>query len=526
MATPNKANEVARQNAQDAIKKKQMQQTERLVKAVLELEKRFKKQEAEEKKTGGKFTFRGFTKNAIKQGVARLRDVVSMKGVAGMMGVQQESFLGSMLEARHQSKLETKEISAQKAKDAQEHAKKWGELTQRGQQMKKNGFSQERIIAEGVKDYEKRLKIAERIKEIEEKIADAKKLGNADISAKEKKELEKLQEEQSNLGKAVTRKKKESTQEEPAVKPKRERSTKITKEEAEEIADVLISRGNVSENAITETQKNMGRDLDDKEKEELIKGIKAGMSDEILQLNKEQLKELRELVKNTKESTEDKLEKNRAKQALQQPETNGKGQSEEGEKKKSMMDRLSDAKDKLSDVGDLLKRNKGSIMKNGGKLLKGAGVLAAGVSVASGVSDLLEGKKQEEMPTGLDVVDPMKWGMYGGEKLNKGVEAVTGKSVGNNVYDGVQSVKKFFGFKSDDDKIKEMLKPTEARAKTVDSLEQKRKALEAKKEAKPAAAPVVTSNNVVNNTTKVNKLSIPVRNIEPSYNARLQSVMV
>lgn len=75
-------------------------------------------------------------------------------------------------------------------------------------------------------------------------------------------------------------------------------------------------------------------------------------------------------------------------------------------------------------------------MKVGGKLMKGAAVAGAVVDVGMGVKDLIDGKPQEEMPSGLDMLSPMRWGMYAGDKINKGIESLTGgQSLGSKIYD-------------------------------------------------------------------------------------------
>jgi hypothetical protein len=65
----------------------------------------------------------------------------------------------------------------------------------------------------------------------------------------------------------------------------------------------------------------------------------------------------------------------------------------------------------------------GSVAKVAGKALGVAGAVA---DVGMGVYDLTQGQRQTEMPSGLDMLSPMKWGMYAGEKINQGVSALTG----------------------------------------------------------------------------------------------------
>lgn len=69
--------------------------------------------------------------------------------------------------------------------------------------------------------------------------------------------------------------------------------------------------------------------------------------------------------------------------------------------------------------------------------VKVLGPALSAVDVYSGMSDLSEGKRQTEMPTWLDALSPMKWGMYIGDGFNKIAEGSDGKgqSIGSRLYD-------------------------------------------------------------------------------------------
>ena len=73
----------------------------------------------------------------------------------------------------------------------------------------------------------------------------------------------------------------------------------------------------------------------------------------------------------------------------------------------------------------------GGLMSKLGSVAKGAG---AALDVGMGVNDLANGKAQESM-SGLDYISPMRWGMFVGDKINKGVEGVLGDSLGSKIYD-------------------------------------------------------------------------------------------
>ena len=84
-----------------------------------------------------------------------------------------------------------------------------------------------------------------------------------------------------------------------------------------------------------------------------------------------------------------------------------------------------------------------SVLKGGASVLgKLAAPVGAALDVGSGISDLMDGKRQTEMPTGWDMISPMRWGMYAGEKINQGYEAAStalGGS-GNMIEDGINGV--------------------------------------------------------------------------------------
>lgn len=84
-----------------------------------------------------------------------------------------------------------------------------------------------------------------------------------------------------------------------------------------------------------------------------------------------------------------------------------------------------------------------SVLKGGASVLgKLAAPVGAALDVGSGISDLTDGKRQTEMPTGWDMISPMRWGMYAGEKINQGYEAASTSlgGSGNMIEDGINSV--------------------------------------------------------------------------------------
>lgn len=69
---------------------------------------------------------------------------------------------------------------------------------------------------------------------------------------------------------------------------------------------------------------------------------------------------------------------------------------------------------------------------------KVAGALGGLIDAGVGINDLAEGKEQTERPKGWDMISPMRWGMYGGNKINEGIKWATGgDTLGGKLYDWV-----------------------------------------------------------------------------------------
>lgn len=127
-------------------------------------------------------------------------------------------------------------------------------------------------------------------------------------------------------------------------------------------------------------------------------------------------------------------------------------------------------------------------------MAKGLGVVGAGIDVASGMGDLLEGKSQETLE-GMDYLSPMRVGMFVGDKINKGVEAVSGgSSIGSLTYDAADAfsgskVGNWFGLKSDAQKQQEAEKAIKEK-------------IAAKKSASAETAPSSTAESIKLNQQK------------------------
>lgn len=91
-----------------------------------------------------------------------------------------------------------------------------------------------------------------------------------------------------------------------------------------------------------------------------------------------------------------------------------------------------------SNVIDIANDVKGFLPDVGKLGLKGLGskipLLGSALDVGTGVYNLASGERQKEMPSGLDMLSPMSWGKFGGEKINETIESNLGDSVGGLLY--------------------------------------------------------------------------------------------
>ena len=136
----------------------------------------------------------------------------------------------------------------------------------------------------------------------------------------------------------------------------------------------------------------------------------------------------------------------------------------------------------------MLFRSKGAGALEGAAASKGAGVLSkvaaagkvAGVAgsvldVGLGMHDLMNGKAQEKME-GWDMISPMRWGMYAGDKINKGAESLMGgQSIGSKVYDWMNP-----------DEGKALTQPVPIKPKADPAAEQAKKTADSNAEIKVA----------------------------------------
>jgi hypothetical protein len=183
----------------------------------------------------------------------------------------------------------------------------------------------------------------------------------------------------------------------------------------------------------------------------------------LLSLGEEQLVELKKLVSASTESEEDKLEK-KIKRAENQP-AGTPSKSKEKEKDKSLLDTIMDkipGIDKIKNFLPKITKLLPAAGRIGGLLSKIALPAAAVLTAGSGIMDEASGKKIENaediIPEGWNKLNPFEYAMnagrYTGNKINNGVEAVTGGSIGTGAASAVNAVSGALGFETEEDKLK------------------------------------------------------------------------
>lgn len=576
---------------------KKFKQTDKLTKAVLALTKRY---EIADKKqiSRDKLSMKDRLKDGLKN---KLTDTFSLKNVGGILGMGAGTMIGDFLGDRHDKKMQAKKDEANDVLKATDFAKNNAKYNPESIADK----TREEGVAHGVKLYEEQKRILLEIQKIEEEIKNAQDTGHGESAKEYHKNTIKELNLQLEIVRGNKRTKETSPTKEAPLSKTTEPTTKVEKETTSEttekettdsqltveekieaghdtvnelvqIREFLMEQGDVVSATVEKLEADTGKQITLLEKESLVAGIKAGMDEELLKLNEEQLKALRELVASSKVSEEDKLEAKKKEPTAIEKLVEGK--PGEKEKKGGILDNVMSVVDMFSKgpaglLPNILKTAgkavpalargaaavSGSIMAGGSSLVKGgatlansgvtklatvgqaaggaskvgsiaakgagalgsiakkAGPLGAALDVGMGVNDLLDGKAQEEMPSGWDVISPMKWGMYAGDKVNKGVEAATGgNSIGGWLADKLQDdpmakmppVVSKVGVTAREEQSRR-LEETMRREARMD--EQRKAAVESK-----TAAPTIVTNQTINTTKKSMVMAPPVRNFEPS----------
>lgn len=274
------------------------------------------------------------------------------------------------------------------------------------------------------------------------------------------------------------------------------------------------------------------------EEKKFTKEVRKGMRDELLELNEEQLVELKKMVRTLTLTKEEKFEKE---DAAPPPLVSETAKKEEKEKEGSL---LSNILDKFGGkkLGKGLGKGLGKLKNLGGAALRGGAALATNPAVlgAAGVAGAGAAGYGVGSLINKAIIDPA-------------AEAITGTqgaTLGTAIYDGVDKVKGWFG-NSDQDKmdramgkgrvatgkIRDLTKvePKQSvvsaansyrveQMKEVKDRIQQTEILKEKKEAKGHNSQVVDARTtVVNNAKNVQYVRPQVQNNESTFNNLLRS---
>ena len=401
---------------------KKFKQTDKLIKSVMDLEKRLTKDAKEAEKNKGFSWKRGIKESAGKIG-ERVRDAFSIKSLASLAGIQEGGMIGDLLAARHESKREARIASKENVVAARKSAAGFSKFGTEAKEMRARGASENEIIERAVKLYQERLDIEKKIKAIEDERAegrefdknfDANKYKADDYAALNKKlegltvtkQAEPLMEPGDLLKKKI-----------PGIKP----SQDPIKDTIREIRDFMVKSMDLESKVVTETEKQTGP-LPAGHRRELISGMKAGMDEDLLAIGKEQLEALHQIVKNSEMTEEEKLESMNKVSAAPIKEARKEQATGAG----SFLDKAMNMLGSFKGVGEVV-----NVVKNL------AGLVSSFLSVAGPI---------------LAVVGAGAAGVYLGGKLkdsiDSGITGMTGgksQSLGDAVYSGVDSVKGWFG---------------------------------------------------------------------------------
>jgi hypothetical protein len=499
-------------------------QTERLIKAVMALEQRFKR--AEER---GPSTVKDFAKQ-------KLKEVFSTENMLDKIGLGKGTLIGSFLSIRRQNKEEEKERKAIEAGKAREFATGFKQYTDRGRSLSK--IDENKALKIGVELYEKHKNITQQIAQIEKKREDAKKLGSgADISKEDKEYLGQLYQDKENIFK------------DPTMTPQMNR-----------IKKTILKKGRVIPQAIRKFEEENKEKMTNEVRGEFAASIKSGIDEELLSLNQKQLDALDRMVELSEETEEERLESN-----IKGSPISIKKKEETKEKKDTslletlfnltgLMKNLAPAVASLATVVAPL------LAKLAAFALPGLGIAAAGaVGYVAGdklVNPLLNkatqavtGDKTATVGTGFYAANNALKSLYGQsdeqkmakketkDRISLGLDKIVkGESISSSMKtfldSSVESMTEdqkniYYNNIRNANVVGQISKPSittrEIQNNQLEAVrEQTRSIMQENAEAPVSSSASVTNNNV-NNLTKITQITPPVRNFDLSYNDRLRA---
>jgi hypothetical protein len=256
-----------------------------------------------------------------------------------------------------------------------------------------------------------------------------------------------------------------------------------------------------------------------KNEKKFTQEVRSGMRDELLELNEEQLDQLKKMVKALTETQEDRLEKK-----VKGPAPISTEKKPEQEKEKGLIGSLLE---KAAGIKGVLGKGAGALGKAGGALAKAVGPALSAAAPALGVA--AAGAAGYGVGTLINdkIINPAT------EKLT----GVKGQTLGGAVYDAVDNVKGWFG-NSDADKIaaagsanksrlavgkvKDMTTATPQRAEQIHQIKTGMSAVDSAKSTAKKEAANIDARTTVNNNMKNVQYSRPfVKNPDNTFNKLL-----
>lgn len=407
-------------------KEKELKNSEALTKAIKALTEQFVKTGNEVKKATGPTTIRGAIGAGVKEHIGgALASVKQLATPAGILDMASAKMGGGIMS----SVLSSASSVLKKRAAAKEDKVKWSSSyltgTDKGRaSVEEHGIDKASAMA--AETYDKKLVIEADINKQEERRSTLKASGikGADLS---KEDLSALGEKKRQLGDLIG----EKTQEKQSNKKSKEPTPA---EPINQLRDTLFK---AAEPGIRANYPEESKDP------EFIAGVKNGMEEELLALNKEQLEELKTLVKYSLKSEEDKFEENKS-TIIEKEGTKVLNEPPDTKKKGGIMDVIT----------DIAGGKKGMLSKLGGlgRLvgLAGPGLAAAGTAAAAAGAGLAVG--------GAGAAGYVAGGLLNDYVLNPIAGKITGNkddTVGTALYTGVDKIKGFFGVKSDVDNLKD-----------------------------------------------------------------------
>lgn len=536
----------------EQIEKQKKIQTDKLIDAVLSLEKRFKK--TEDQTTVGKVV--SSISDSFKE---KLKNAFSLSTAASAIGIKRGSFIGSLIEERQEKIKQDIKDKLSERKEARSFASGFAKYTDTGRNLAKT--DRKAALLEGVKVYSKKKDLNSKIKAIETEIEEAKKLGSgADITPERRMELNSLTVELENLLRPEGKKISESVAA-PRVQNQEPRNLKIDKITARDevrpgdmfgtarVTDVITKADEEKKNPETFEERvlRMEKEQNLRKAQATMVSPEKGNDDPSLEIEKKQLTALETLVKNSQQSEEDLLESK-----IKNPVAiTKKEQKEKKESTKGLLDSLGNIGamlggfiPALSGISSSFKLIGPVLGKLAGIALPAAGLAAAGI-VGAGIgkyvvnpaldkgAQLLTGEKDATLGTALNsmvdgdvnaIQDKLQnivlYKVKPGKKLTPDEKQFLSRNKDKmnpalrKIYDSMDKV----SLKKKETTTRETL------SQQLQSSSSEMIQIEKEKVVETSKAPTtnIQTNNTSNTNVRQTRITPPVRNIESSYNARFR----